>query len=210
MRRILATEEGNPRAMSIAELTAEQRQMFRYLRTHVKDPALHNPVDITSWCQNAGFSVEPEDAKALYHALSEWGAVLRDQSEANANMAAASILAENPPPTPAEDPAKLKDAYESLFKCGPQGIKHDQDKAPLGMLPAAALEAIAHVFKFGADKYSRDNWQAVVTDDPSRYIDAALRHIYAHADGEHDDPESGLPHLAHAGACICFLLWGPK
>ena len=194
--------------MSIAELTAEQRQMFRYLRTNVKDPALHTPVDITSWCQNAGFSIEPEDAEALCRALSEWGAVLRDQSEANANMAAASILAENPPPTPAEDPADLKEAAERLGLGQP--IKHDQDKAPLGMLPAAALEAIAHVFKFGADKYSRDNWQAVVTDDPSRYIDAALRHIYAHADGEPDDPESGLPHLAHAGACICFLLWGPK
>ncbi len=85
------------------------------------------------------------------------------------------------------------------------GTKHDQGKTCFSLLPTAALAQIADVLAFGAEKYERDNWQHV--DPPSRYIDAALRHIYAHCEGEREDFESGLTHLAHAGACIMFLLW---
>ena len=37
-------------------------------------------------------------------------------------------------------------------------------------------------------------------------MDACLRHINLHRRGEEVDPESGLPHLAHAVACLMFLL----
>jgi len=44
----------------------------------------------------------------------------------------------------------------------------------------------------------------------SRLIAAALRHTVAIADGEIADPESGLPHAAHAMCCVMFLLWMQK
>ncbi len=34
---------------------------------------------------------------------------------------------------------------------------------------------------------------------------AAQRHLIAHYSGEDIDPESGLPHLAHASCCLMFL-----
>lgn len=51
-----------------------------------------------------------------------------------------------------------------------------------------------------------DNWKTV-PDARRRYYDAAIRHLTAWWDGERNDPESNLPHLAHAACCIIFLLW---
>lgn len=84
------------------------------------------------------------------------------------------------------------------------GIKHDDGKAPMGLIPRAAIIAEAQVLAFGASKYSAWNWAKGMAW--SRLIDAALRHIYAYADGETNDPESGLNHLAHARCCLGFLL----
>ena len=84
------------------------------------------------------------------------------------------------------------------------GVKHDQGKPPLGMIPAAAMQAEAQVLAFGAEKYGRDNWRKGITY--TRLADAALRHIFAFLEGEDADPESGLPHLAHALCCLGFLL----
>ncbi|KKN77099.1 hypothetical protein LCGC14_0364400 [marine sediment metagenome] len=82
--------------------------------------------------------------------------------------------------------------------------KFDVDKPPLGLLSRIALEETAQVLAFGAYKYGRDNWRGGV--NWQRYIDAALRHIMAFAEGEDLDPESGLSHMAHAACCIMFLL----
>jgi hypothetical protein len=85
-----------------------------------------------------------------------------------------------------------------------QGEKHDDGKAPLSLLPTAALGPIAEVLAFGAKKYSPTNWKHVRPG--RRYLDAALRHLHAFADGEDNDTESGLSHLAHAGACVLFAI----
>lgn len=83
-------------------------------------------------------------------------------------------------------------------------LKFDAGKAPLELLPAPALEAIAEVLAFGALKYHSWNWARGFAW--SRLIGAALRHLFAFARGEDRDPESGLSHLAHAGCCILFLI----
>jgi len=84
------------------------------------------------------------------------------------------------------------------------GKKFDQGKAPLGMLPRVALEQEAQVMEFGAKKYGKFNYRKGMKW--SRLIDAALRHIYAFADGQDKDEETGLSHLAHARCCLGFLL----
>lgn len=84
------------------------------------------------------------------------------------------------------------------------GLKFDTDKPPLSLIDRHAIEEIAKVLAFGAKKYEAHNWRKGIAY--SRLLDAAIRHLYAFADGENLDPESGLPHVAHAGCCIVFLL----
>lgn len=84
------------------------------------------------------------------------------------------------------------------------GKKLDSGKPPMSLLDRHALEQIAMVLKFGAAKYERDNWRKGI--NYTRLTDAALRHIFAFIDGEDNDPESNLSHIAHAGCCILFLL----
>lgn len=84
------------------------------------------------------------------------------------------------------------------------GVKFDAGKAPMSLLDRTALEQIAQVMAFGAQKYGRDNWRGGI--QMTRLLDAAMRHLYAYADGETNDPESGLSHLAHAGCCVMFAL----
>jgi hypothetical protein len=85
------------------------------------------------------------------------------------------------------------------------GLKHDQGKLDYTLVPWDGLEEVIKVLEFGANKYSRDNWRKVENAE-ARYMAAAFRHMVAHNFGEVNDPESGLPHLAHAGCCILFML----
>jgi len=85
-----------------------------------------------------------------------------------------------------------------------EGTKHDVGKPPMGLIDRYAAERLAEVMSFGAQKYGRDNWRGGFKY--SRLYDAALRHIFAFIDGEDFDPESNLPHLAHAMCMIMFLL----
>lgn len=86
----------------------------------------------------------------------------------------------------------------------PEGQKHDQDKAMMGLIPPLAELSVADVLTFGAKKYAPENWRKV-DNAHSRYMDAAKRHINAYHRGESHDQESGLPHLSHAICCLMFM-----
>lgn len=83
-------------------------------------------------------------------------------------------------------------------------VKHDGDKPRPGLLPTVALLSVSHVLAFGAKKYKEHGWRGI--DRRSRYYEAVLRHLLAWNNGEDDDDESGLPHLAHAACSLLFLL----
>lgn len=83
-------------------------------------------------------------------------------------------------------------------------VKHDAEKVRLELLPFAALEEIAKVLAFGAKKYNENNW--IKCESNTRYLGAALRHLFAWGRGEDKDKETGLSHLAHAGACVVFMI----
>lgn len=84
------------------------------------------------------------------------------------------------------------------------GSKHDAGKEPVGLIPREAVLAEARVLAFGAEKYAAHNWRKGMRW--SRLGDAAMRHLLAWLDGEDNDPETGLPHLAHLRCCAGFLL----
>jgi hypothetical protein len=85
-----------------------------------------------------------------------------------------------------------------------EAVKGDKGKAPLSWVPRIAVEQEALAFKFGAVKYGKGNYQKGM--EWSRLLDAALRHIYAFSDGENNDSESNLSHLAHARSNLAMLM----
>ncbi len=85
------------------------------------------------------------------------------------------------------------------------GAKHDAGKLRWSLLPLDATREIVRVLMKGADKYTEGGWEHV-EDARKRYYDALLRHVTAWYEGERNDPEWGLHHLAHAGCCVLFLL----
>lgn len=93
---------------------------------------------------------------------------------------------------------------ESLVNDSKSGVKFDNGKVPLELLPALPLIKIGQVLEFGAKKYNDHNWRKGMKW--SRVAGAALRHFLAWLNGEDTDPESGLSHLAHCACCLLFLL----
>ena len=85
------------------------------------------------------------------------------------------------------------------------GKKYDGGKPQLYLLPPKSINEVGKVLTFGAEKYDPHNWRKV-DDLQNRYTSAALRHIFAHIDGESVDEETGLSHLAHAMCCLLFKL----
>lgn len=112
---------------------------------------------------------------------------------------------------PTDDPEVFQLAYEidldfeSLTdKMREVGRKFDGGKLDWTLLPVEAIEDVVKVLEFGAQKYGRSNWTKV-EDGHRRYLAAAYRHLVAIQKGEQFDPESGLPHAAHAVCCLLFL-----
>lgn len=79
------------------------------------------------------------------------------------------------------------------------------DKLPMHLWPETATMLGAMAFLEGGLKYGRMNWRAAGVK-ASIYYDALRRHINAWFEGEDVDPDSGLPHLAHALACIAIVV----
>lgn len=82
---------------------------------------------------------------------------------------------------------------------------YDTGKPRLELLDPYAMRQVGLVLAFGAHKYpSAKNWTKGI--EYTRLIGSALRHIFSYMGGEDLDPESGLPHPAHAMCCLMFLL----
>jgi hypothetical protein len=89
------------------------------------------------------------------------------------------------------------------IKSAGTGVKHDQEKPDLSLLPRDFLDEVAKAMQHGERKYGRYNYRGGMSWH--RIVAAAMRHITAWNDGEDTDKESGVSHLGHAGACILML-----
>lgn len=91
-------------------------------------------------------------------------------------------------------------------------LKYDTGKPALteifNWLDIDWLMGVCSVLRFGAVKYSKNNWQKGF--EPNRVLDGALRHIYAHVNGEFFDSESKLPHLLHSACGLMFAYFHSK
>lgn len=84
------------------------------------------------------------------------------------------------------------------------GGEKGQKLAQLGAVDPLALLEVAKVAGFGGQKYARYNFMRGY--DWSLSYDALQRHLNLFWAGEDADPESNLPHLAHAAwHCLALL-----
>lgn len=79
------------------------------------------------------------------------------------------------------------------------------NKIPMHLWPETATVLGALGLLDGALKYGRSNFREIGVR-ASIYYDAAKRHLNAWFEGEECDPDSKLPHLAHALACIAIIV----
>ena len=84
------------------------------------------------------------------------------------------------------------------------GRKDDSGKERFDLLPPELLFGVSEVLTYGAAKYAPRNWERGMSW--GRVFGALMRHMWAWWRGERIDAESGLPHLAHAGCCVAFLM----
>lgn len=85
------------------------------------------------------------------------------------------------------------------------GKKLDNNKPAIALIPSEAIEEEGKVMGHGEKKYGTNNWRdglGVV-----RLLSGVLRHVFACLRGETLDPESGLPHLAHARCGLAMAIW---
>lgn len=79
------------------------------------------------------------------------------------------------------------------------------DKLPLHLWPTTATAMGCIGLLEGMTKYGRTNWRETGVR-ASIYVDACKRHLDAWFEGEEAAPDSGVPHLANALACIAILV----
>ena len=87
---------------------------------------------------------------------------------------------------------------------GDETVSYGDSKPDPTMVDPQFILELAKVLDMGADKYARDNWRKGTAYQ--RRMASAMRHMLAWIEGEDLDPESGLPHLAHAATNCMFLM----
>jgi len=107
-------------------------------------------------------------------------------------------------PTAAEAIVRRQEEREVSKPTNPKDIL-GSDKLPLHLFPLTAVAYGSVAMLEGLLKYGRSNFRAIGVR-ASIYKDALDRHMNAWMEGEDIDPDSGLPHLAKALACIAILI----
>lgn len=76
------------------------------------------------------------------------------------------------------------------------GARYNNEKPDYSLIPLVTMVDEARVWMYGKRKYAAWNWaKGMPWSVPYASL---LRHLAAWQRGEENDPESGLPHLAHA------------
>lgn len=79
------------------------------------------------------------------------------------------------------------------------------NKVPLGLVPGTTMAYLSVGHLEGDLKYGRTNWREAGVRTMI-YIDACLRHVEKFKDGEWEDPDTKVPHLANALACLSIIV----
>lgn len=77
-------------------------------------------------------------------------------------------------------------------------------KMPFSTIPTQVMAEVGLAMMEGALKYGRHNYR-LAGARASVYYDAFMRHVTAWWEGQDIDPDSGLPHVVKAIACLAVL-----
>lgn len=86
-----------------------------------------------------------------------------------------------------------------------KGLKFDDGKVPLDLIPYDALVEIGKVLQAGEKKYGTANWSNGI--EMRRLLAAAMRHLGQFNNGEDLDEETQTLHLANAATNLMFAIW---
>ena len=85
------------------------------------------------------------------------------------------------------------------------GLKFDDNKPPLDLIPYDALVEVAKVLAAGEKKYGLANWSNGI--EIRRLLAAAMRHIGQFNNGEDYDEETQTLHISNAICNLMFAIW---
>jgi hypothetical protein len=88
------------------------------------------------------------------------------------------------------------------------GIKLDNGKPRMTLIPIEFLTGLGKALTFGASKYDDHNFRKGFKY--TRLLDAAERHLKLENAGIESDRDSGLPHWAHAAASLAMYAFCKK
>jgi hypothetical protein len=91
-----------------------------------------------------------------------------------------------------------------------ESLRYNRGKPDYTFTEPAILEAISRGMTYGASKYARDNWKLSIGGPEhdtfqKSHMESMLRHIYAVAQGEMIDKESGNAHMDHVACNV--MMW---
>lgn len=84
------------------------------------------------------------------------------------------------------------------------GLRLNEGKPQIELVPPSAILALAEVLTVGAKKYKLRNWELGMNH--SICYASAMRHLLKYWSGEDLDEETGKLHLAHVLTNIAFLV----
>lgn len=84
-----------------------------------------------------------------------------------------------------------------------KGVKNDNGKPRFDLIPPYPLEALADLYRIGAEKYADRNWEHGLKY--GRVFSAMMRHAWAFWRGESHDPIDLQHHLISVAWCAFAL-----
>lgn len=85
-----------------------------------------------------------------------------------------------------------------------EGKRYNEGKRKWGLLSFKALAELVKVLEFGAKKYDSWNWSKGLSFTET--FESMQRHLVAWYNGEDNDSETGLSHMAHVFCNAMFLM----
>lgn len=95
------------------------------------------------------------------------------------------------------------ETYHSRFDTSVEGVKADDGKPRLDLIPPEVIFGYGRALHYGSVKYSDRNFEKGMSW--GRVFGAAMRHLWAFWSGEEYDKESGLHHLESALFSVAAL-----
>lgn len=84
-----------------------------------------------------------------------------------------------------------------------EGLRFNENKLRYDLLPESAIEEIAKIMTYGANKYAERNWEKGM--DWSKCEASLKRHLRAYKKGIDYDEETSCLHIAHVAVNAMFL-----